>query len=119
MSKATLLNSMNYCFDWGGNYQEQIMEIHDAYNQKMAAQLKQWSAQINLLEAKVKNARADMKVKRAEELHELRVQQRAAFRKMNELGKASGAAWEQVKAASDTIWRDLKTGIVNAHYKFR
>lgn len=95
------------------------MEIHYAYNQKMAVQLKQWSAQINLLEAKVRNARADMKVKRAEELHELRVKQRAAFKNMNELGKASGAAWEQVKATSDAIWRDLKTGVVNAHYNFK
>ena len=44
------------------------MEIKEAYKQKMAAQLKQWSAQINLLEAKVKNAEADMKAKRAEGL---------------------------------------------------
>jgi uncharacterized protein (DUF111 family) len=95
------------------------MGIQDAYKQKMAAQLKQWSAQINLLEAKVKNAGADMKVKRAEELHELRVKQRAAFGKMKELGKASGEAWEQVKEAADNIWRDLKAGVVDAHYKFK
>jgi uncharacterized protein (DUF111 family) len=93
--------------------------IQDAYKQKMAVQLKQWSAQINLLEAKVKNARADMKIKRADELHQLRVKQRAAFGKMRELGKANGEAWEQVKEAADKIWRDLKTGVVAAHYKFK
>jgi uncharacterized protein (DUF111 family) len=95
------------------------MEIQDAYKQKKAAQLKQWSAQINLLEAKVKNARADMKIKRAEELHQLRVKQRAAFEKMKELGKTSGEAWEQVKETADKIWRELKTGVVDAHYKFK
>ena len=47
------------------------MEIQNAYKQKMAAQLKEWSAQISLLEAKAENAGADMKVKRAEALHEL------------------------------------------------
>ena len=95
------------------------MEIQAAYKQKMAAQLKEWSAQINLLEAKVENAGADLKVKRAEELYALRAKQRAASEKMKELGKASGAAWEQVKATADIIWDDLKTGMAEAHSKFK
>ena len=95
------------------------MEIKDAYKQKMAAQLKEWDAQINLLEAKVENAGADIKVKRAQAIHELRAKQRAASEKMNELGKASGAAWEQVKTTADKIWDDLKAGIADAHSKFK
>lgn len=38
------------------------MELQKAYKQKMSAQLNEWSAQINLLEAKLENATADMKV---------------------------------------------------------
>lgn len=95
------------------------MEIQDAYKQRMAAQFKQWSAQINLLEIKVKNAREDIKGKRAEELNELRVKQRAAFAKLNELEKTSGATWEQAKATADSIWRDLKVRVVQAHYNFK
>lgn len=95
------------------------MEIQDAYKQKMAAQLKEWSAQIDLLEAKAENAGADMKVKRAKQLHELRAKQRAASEKMKELGKASGAAWEQVKTTADKIWDDLKTGVADAQSKFK
>jgi hypothetical protein len=95
------------------------MEIQDAYKQKMAAQLKEWSAQIDLLEAKVENAGADMKVKRTKQLHELRAKQRAATEKMKELGKASGAAWEQVKTTADKIWDDLKTGVADAQSKFK
>ena len=95
------------------------MEIQDAYKQKMAAQLKEWSAQIDLLEAKAENAGADMKVKRAKQLHELRAKQRAATEKMKELGKASGAAWEQVKVTADKIWDDLKVGVADAHSKFK
>lgn len=95
------------------------MEIQEAYKQKMAAQLKEWSAQINLLEAKVENAGADLKVKRAEELYALRAKQRAASEKMKELGKASGAAWEQVKATADKVWDDLKTGMAEAHSQFK
>lgn len=95
------------------------MEIKDAYKQKMAAQLKEWSAQIDLLEAKAENAGADIKVKHAKAIHELRAKQRAASEKMQELGKASGAAWDQVKGTADKIWDDLKTGIADAHSKFK
>jgi hypothetical protein len=95
------------------------MEIQEAFKKKMAAQLKEWSAQINLLEAKVENAGADLKVKRAKELNELRAKQRAASEKMKELEKASGKAWEQVKETADKIWEDLKTGLADAHAKFK
>ena len=95
------------------------MEIKDAYKQKMAAQLKEWDAQINLLEAKVENAGADIKVKRAQAIHELRAKQRAASEKMKELGKASGEAWDQVKVTADKIWDELKAGIADAHSRFK
>ena len=80
---------------------------------------KEWSAQIDLLEAKLENVGADMKVRRAEELHTLRAKQRAASEKMKELEKASGEAWEQVKETADKIWEDLKTGVADAHSKFK
>ena len=95
------------------------MEIQEAYKRKMEAQLKEWSAQIDLLEAKAVNAGADIKVMRAKQLHELRAKQRVASEKMKELGKASGAAWEQVKTTADNIWDELKTGIADAHSKFK
>lgn len=95
------------------------MEIQEAYKQKLAAQLNEWDAQINLLEAKIENVGSDMKVKRAQELHELRAKQRAATEKMHEFGKSSGEAWEQVKETADKIWDDLKVGIAEAQAKFK
>jgi recombinational DNA repair ATPase RecF len=95
------------------------MEIQEAYKQKLAAQLKEWSAQLDLMEAKLENVGADIRVKRAQELHELRAKQRAASAKINELEKASGEAWEQVKETADTIWEDLKAGVTAAHSKFK
>jgi recombinational DNA repair ATPase RecF len=95
------------------------MEIKDAYKQKMAAQLNEWTAQINLLEAKLDNTGADLKVIRAKQLHELRAKQRAASDKLQELEKASGEAWTQVKETADKIWEDLKAGVADAHSKFK
>jgi hypothetical protein len=97
---------------------ESIMELQEAYKQKRAAQLKEWSAQINLLEAKVENAEADLKIKYSNELVNLRSRQHAAAEKMKELAKASGDAWAQVKETSDKIWEDLKIGLAEAQAKF-
>lgn len=95
------------------------MEIETAYKQKMAAQLKEWSAQIDLLEAKIANAGADAEVKRAKELQELRVKIKSAAQKINEIETSTGEAWEQVKATSDKIWEELKIGVAAAHSKFK
>uniref|UniRef100_E6QT82 Coiled coil domain-containing protein n=1 Tax=mine drainage metagenome TaxID=410659 RepID=E6QT82_9ZZZZ len=95
------------------------MKINDAYQQKMAAQMKEWNAQIDLLEAKLGNAGADLKLKRAGELRELRAKQRIASEKMQELGKASGEAWVQIKITADKIWDELKIGLADAHSKFK
>lgn len=95
------------------------MEIQEAYKQKLAAQLKEWNAQIDLLRARAENAGAGMTVKRAEALHELSAKQRAAAEKLQELEKSTGAAWEQVKETADNIWEDLKAGVADAHAKFK
>lgn len=95
------------------------MEIQNAYKQKMSAQLKEWGAEIDLMEAKIENAGADTAVKRAEAMHELRAKQRVASEKMSELEAASGAAWEQVKVTAEVIWNDLKDGVTAAHSKFK
>jgi len=95
------------------------MEIKEAYKQKMAAQLKEWSAQINLLEAKAENVGASMKVRHAEVMLDLQAKQRVAIEKMTELESASSETWDQVKETSNKIWDDLKTGIAEAHSKFK
>jgi hypothetical protein len=95
------------------------VEVQDAYRQKMRAQLKEWSAQMNLLEARLDNVSADLRIKRAEQLHELRAKHRAAAEKMKELGKSTGEAWEQVKEAADKMWDDFKAGLTEAQSKFK
>lgn len=95
------------------------MSIQDAYKQKMTAQLKEWVAQINLLESKVENVSADIQIMRAKQLVELRIKQNAAYAKIRELEKASGEAWNQVKVTADKMWDDLKVGIADVQSKFK
>lgn len=95
------------------------MEKQNAYQQKIAAQMKEWSAQIDLLEAKMENVGADIKLRRAEELQSLRAKQQAATEKMHELGRATGETWGQIKLTGDKLWDDLKAGIAQAQGKFK
>jgi outer membrane murein-binding lipoprotein Lpp len=97
---------------------ENTVELHKEYKEKMGAQLK-WSAQVNLLEARIDSFTADMKIMRAEEIQALRAKQHAAADKMKELGKASGEAWDQVRVTADRMWDDLKTGLTDAQSKFK
>ncbi|MDD5580765.1 MAG: hypothetical protein PHY16_16000 [Methylobacter sp.] len=95
------------------------MKTRDAYIEKMAAELNEWSAQIDLLAAKAKNVKADAKLQYAQELEELRVKQREASEKMKELEEAGDEAWEDVKMTADKVWKDIKTGITTASAKFK
>lgn len=95
------------------------MEPQNTYQQKMAAQLKEWGNQIDLLETRMDSFAAEMKIMRIEEIQALRTKQHAAADKMKELGKASGDAWQQVKITADRMWDDLKTGISDAQSKFK
>ena len=95
------------------------MEVQNAYRKKMAAQLKEWTAQINLLEARLDKLGGDMRVKGAEQLHELRARHRVAAEKMKELGKSTGEAWEQSKETADKMFDDFKAGLTEAQSKFK
>jgi hypothetical protein len=95
------------------------MELQEAYKQKMSAHMQEWSAQINLLEAKLKTVAADVRVKRAEEIQVLRAKQVSAATKLKEMENSSGEAWDLVKDTADKMWADLKTGVTEAQAKFK
>ena len=95
------------------------MKTKDEYIESLASELKEWSAQVDLLAAKTENATADVKLKYAEELDALRAKQHAAAEKMKELQEASGDAWGTVKETAVEVWEDLKTGLASAVAKFK
>ena len=94
------------------------MDTLSAYKEKMAAQLKEWEAQIDLLEAKIGTLGADMRLKRSEEIEKLRAKRQAVGEKMQELGDAGSQAWEETKLTADKLWADLKAGLTEIRNKF-
>jgi hypothetical protein len=97
----------------------QNMDNESMYQKKMAAQLQEWSAQISLLEAKMGNAAAGVRLHQSDELKALRARQLAATEKMHELGRSTGDAWKQVKLTADKLWDELRDGLSAAQDKFK
>ena len=95
------------------------MKTKDEYIESLAAELKEWSAQIDRLNDKMENAAGDVKLKYTAEVEALRAKQHAAAAKMEELKDASGDAWETIKETADQVWEDLKSGLASAVSKFK
>jgi uncharacterized coiled-coil DUF342 family protein len=89
------------------------------YIDKMAAQLKDWSARIDELEARAGTIKSDMKEGYENRIHELKEKRDAVTRKLQETGKATDEAWETFKTGVDHAWEDLKGAITAAREKFR
>lgn len=95
------------------------MKTKNEYIEKLASELKEWSAQIDVLAAKTEKASADVKLKYVEELNDLRAKQHAATEKMKELKEAGGDSWDAVKETADKVWNDLGAGLTSAVSKFK
>lgn len=78
------------------------MKDKDAIKLEMEAQLKEWSAQISLMEARIENSGIAMEGKPAVEA-------------IKTADAGSVATWGQVKESADKIWDDLKAGFSAAH----
>jgi|UPI0002FD1B4C uncharacterized protein (DUF3084 family) len=97
-----------------GQIREENMDSKEAYKQKLNAQIKEWNAQINLLNAKIENKGADMKLKYSKELDALKEKQDDVLQKIKELDESTTENWEKIKVTADQMLSDLKTGLNNA-----
>ncbi|MGR9087890.1 MAG: hypothetical protein ACU841_12560 [Gammaproteobacteria bacterium] len=95
------------------------MKTKDEYIESLASELKEWSANIDLLSAKMEKSAGMMKLKYVEDLNALHAIQIAAAEKIKELENSSGDAWETAKDTADKIWDDLRTGLASAASKFK
>jgi uncharacterized coiled-coil DUF342 family protein len=86
---------------------------------KLAAQLKEWSANIDELESKARAAKADVKTSYENQIRQLKEKRDGAKQKLQELKGASTEAWDILKAGAETSWADLKKAVTAAKEKFK
>jgi predicted nucleic acid-binding Zn-ribbon protein len=95
------------------------MSTRDDYIAKMKTQLDAWNAEIDALEDKASDVRADVKVKYDEQLAALRVKRQEGEKKLDEMQEASETAWEQIKTESENVWAAFKDSVeaFQQHFK--
>ena len=90
-----------------------------AYEEKFDAQLKEWSAEIALLNAKADKAKAEVKIEYYKTIETLQGKQDAAKMKLQELRTAGDDAWEDLKTGAEKVWTEVKTAFQSASSRFK
>jgi small-conductance mechanosensitive channel len=85
-----------------------LMGTKEAYQEKIEAQIKEWSAKLKEYKAKADQAGADAKVQMHQQMENLRTQKEAAQQKLNEIKASSGESWEALKTGSEKILGEMK-----------
>jgi F0F1-type ATP synthase epsilon subunit len=95
------------------------MENKQAYREKLEAQMREWSAKIDVLKAKADQAEAEAKIEYRNRIEDLRQKKEALKAKLSELQNASDAAWKDIKAGTEKAAADLKDALQSALAKFK
>ena len=90
-----------------------------AYEERFDAQMREWSAEIALLNAKADKAKAEAKIEYYKTIESLQGKQDAAKAKLQELRAAGDDAWEDLKTGAENVWTDVKTAFAGAASRFK
>jgi len=93
-------------------------EKRDAYVQKLKAQLDEWNADINKLEAKADQAEAQAKIEYHKRIADLRARRKEVEDMIGELHQAGEGAWEDLKQGLENSWEILKASFTKAKSEF-
>jgi hypothetical protein len=90
-----------------------------AYEEKLDAQLKEWSAQLALLKAKADNAKADAKIEYYKIIEALQHKQNNARTKLQELKTSGDEAWEDIKTGAEKVLAEVKAAYHDVSSRFK
>lgn len=95
------------------------MSMKDSYEDKLQAQLDQWSADIDKLKAEADEAEADVQLELYQEIEALRSMQEEASSKLIDLKDAGEDVWEDMKAGIENAWDSLGNMMKSLASKFK
>ena len=90
-----------------------------AYEEKFDAQLKEWSAEIALFNAKADKAKAETKIEYYKMIETLQGKQDSARLKLQKLRTAGDDEWEDLKTGAENVWTEVKSAFERAAVKFK
>lgn len=83
------------------------MEKREVYLEKAHAQIKEWDAKLDLLNAKAEKASADMKIELLEQIETVKQQKTMIKEQLNEIKEAGEDVWEEIKDKLDSAQGEL------------
>lgn len=88
------------------------------YIDKLKDKLDEWDADIDELEARAQNAKAELKYELEDQITSLKLKRDIAKLKLSEIKDASEEAWEDIKAGAEEAWSDVKDAMEKAKSHF-
>ena len=95
------------------------MGKREDYVDKLAAQLKVWSAEIDVLKAKAVKETVEVRIAIHKEVEMLNKKMQDVQKKLQEIGKKTGDAWESLAEGTNKAWNDLREAVHQAGEKFK
>jgi chromosome segregation ATPase len=95
------------------------MDKRKSYEEKLEAELNEWSAKIDVLKAKAAKTKSDAEINFAEEIEKLEAGKESAKVKLQQLRDAGDDAWVDLKSGIDKAWSDLGSAISQAASRFK
>jgi len=90
------------------------MTNRDAYIEGLDAQLRNWSASLDVLKGKAARATADLRVAYHKQIDDLKFRHQSAQHKVHELKAVSEDAWDGARTAIEKAWGEIKSAFDNA-----
>ena len=94
------------------------MEKKEIYLQKLKAKMHEWTAEIDKLEAKAGQIKADAKIEYEKRIADLKEKRKDFEAKLAEMKKAGDGTWEGLKQGLENSWEVLKTSFTKAKAEF-
>ena len=95
------------------------MSVREAYQDKLQAQLDEWSADTNKLKAEAHKAKADAQLEYYKEIEVLRARKVAASAKLGELKAASDDVYKDLIASMDNMRESIDRAMKSTIAKFK
>jgi hypothetical protein len=95
-----------------------VEETKDAYRRKSEAELKELNARLDLLDSKAQKAHAEAKIGYTERIYELKKRRDGLRDRIEELSRAGGDAWKDLRKGIEEAALDLRTALDVAATRF-
>lgn len=95
-------------------YEEPLAGSRERYQEKVESTLNEWGAEIENLRKKADLLGAEARGKYREQIEDLRTRQETARKKLEELKRTGGEAWDDLRSGADAALDELKKGVEGA-----